>query len=155
MKRLILATLILIAGTVGIANAQQPLTSAMSGHYYDPDQTGQGVELHVTDTGHVLATFFLGRVPGWYSNPVWLSAQGTVSNADSLPLYESRTTVFGAENPLGLIQMGEARLYVIRPNCIGNDVCLVASVIIDGRGEVPFSPANDTASAVLYLRRLL
>ena len=153
MKRLILATLILIAGTVGIANAQ--LTPSLSGHYYSPFSSGQGVELHVLPSGKVFALLFLGRVGGWYpSAPVWLSAQGTVTDDGIFPLYESRA-VFGIEQPLDLVAVGQVQIYVRKPDCQIGEECLVARISIDGRGYVSFSPAPEPVTEILYLTKLL
>ena len=148
MKRIILATLILIAG---IAHAQ--LTPEHSGHYYDPVQSGQGVELHVTESGFVLGTFFLGRVPGWSDTPMWVSAQGVLNEGNKYTLYSSDFAVFGEERPLVLTAIGEATIWDRTPFC-GTD-CIVAKVIIDGRGRVMFSPQPEPVEAIFYLQKLL
>ena len=151
MKRIILATLILIAGTVGIASAQ--LTPEHTGHYYDPSASGQGVELHVLDDGRVFGSFFLGSVPGWYVSPTWFSAQGFASD-ESLQLYQPVTAVFGQSNPLILGVMGSVTLTPIA-DCSGGEHCLDAQITIDGRGFVLFSPAPYPVTHTLRLRRLL
>lgn len=154
MKRIIVAVLILMAGVVaGCQSAHAQLTPEHTGHYYDPSASGQGVELHVTDSGQVIGTFFLGSVPGWYASPAWLSAQGDVDD-QTLPLYQSISAVFGASYPLILGVMGSVTLTAIA-DCSGGEHCLDAQITIDGRGFVLFSPAPEPVSHTLRLRRLL
>lgn len=157
MKKFLFAMLFALVGTMGIASAQVQLTPAHSGHYFDPFQSGQGVELHVLESGQVIGTFFLGRVPGWYGQPSWLSAQGSTANGGdgsyTFPLLSSITTVLGEENPLVVAAMGEVTIYPLRDVCDAN-TCLVAHITVDGRGIVPFSPVSDPVTAILYLQRL-
>lgn len=151
MKRILLATLILIAGTIGIASAQ--LTPEHTGHYNDPAQTGQGLELRVFDNGQVFATAYFGSVPGWYPTQVWFTVQG--SAADGIyPLIESRA-VFGEEGDLDLVIVGEVKIDVRQATCNIGDECLVARVRIDGRGEPQFGPWPEAATATFYLRKML
>lgn len=151
MKRIFFAALVLIAGTVGIASAQ--LTPAHSGHYYDPNQSGQGVELHVKENGYILATFFLGRVPGWSESPMWVSGQGIRDENNKITLYSSDFAVFGEERPLVVVPIGEATIWDRTPLCGTN--CIVVKITIDGRGRAHFSPSPEPVDGFFYMQRLM
>jgi hypothetical protein len=160
MKRFILAALVLVSAVVAgcqPAAAQVPITTEHTGHFHDPRQSGQGVELHVLANGQVFGTLFLGSVPGWYWTPIWLSAQGRVDNTatpQTFPLYQSVGVIFGEARPLGLAVVGQVTLTALSESC-GIDVCLTADITIDGREFVAFSPAPSPITHTLRLRRLL
>lgn len=154
MKRIMLIAMLLISAVfAGCQSAHAQLTPDHTGHYYDPSASGQGVELHVLDDGRVFGSFFLGSVDGWFASPVWFSAQGR-ADAETLPIYQSVSAVFGASNPLILGVIGSARLTAIA-DCSGGEHCLDAQITIDGRGFVLFSPAPAPITHTLRLRRLL
>ena len=124
------------------------LTPQHTGHWYDPNSSGQGFELHVTAEGLVLATAFLGRIPGYSNRNTWVSFQSQVHVSGPITGYVPHDCVFGENHPLDLRAIGEV---TVTP---GDDV-ISAVVLIDLRGIDQPSPVAPPIAQEFLLRRLI
>ena len=129
-----------------------------NGMYYDPTQSGQGIDLYIISRPtrtQFAGGLKLGSVPGHYNNPIWLSVQGDVDpNALewSLPLIEVRNAVLGQTNKAELVQVGT--LHMTMKNEADS---FIARITITGDGQPVFSPGVQppVVTAVLNCRKLI
>ena len=62
--------------------------------------------------------------------------------------------VFGEDNPIGLVPVGSV-VFGIVGDCSARQYCIDATVTIDCRGIVTLSPAPESITHTLRLRRLI
>lgn len=116
------------------AQADIPLTSASTCHYYDPAQSGQGLDLRVTDAtesapARVFGTLYVGAIPQYFRYaPSWFSVQGSFADGDGLsqtfPVYQVEGVVLGEAHPLGHVQAGHLRLTATSASTIAAELRL-------------------------------
>lgn len=139
------------------AQADIPLTSANSCHYYDPAQTGQGIDLRVFDAtetapARVFASLYVGAIPQYFRfYPSWFSVQGTLTegdgNSQTIPVYQVGDVVLGESNTPVPIEAGRVRLTAV------TDSIIRADLVLDLQSG--FSPPDPTISVPFTFRCLV
>lgn len=146
-----------ITPQVVYAQSDIPLTSANSCHYYDPAQTGQGIDLRVFDAtetapARVFGTLYVGAIPAYFRYaPSWFSVQGSFADGDgdsqTFPVYQVEGVVLGEANPLGHVEAGHVRLTAT------SDTTIAAELRLDLQSG--FSPPEAPIDVVFAFRCLV
>lgn len=118
----------------------------ITGHWYDPTQTGQGFEIHDWGDGRYVITAYFGSLLGYSSKPFWVSFQG---DGFDLQGFVVKNVVFGKKNTPEMAVLGNLQLSIINGNKIA------VSVTLDPQKLVPVSPAIPPTTQEFRLERLI
>lgn len=119
---------------------QVPVTPALSGSYYDPARSGQGLNIEVLGNGAVVAYWYTYAAGGQR----WYVMQGDVAgDRVALTVYRTEGGVFLDPAPATLVRAGTAQLRW--------DTCATARLDYDieaGRGTYPLTRLTGSCSAI-------